>query len=153
MEKNEEAFLFCLKLIKKRDYSEKEISARLKKKDYDGDTIKDTAARLKAKGYIDDTRVARNVFEKHTVFKPSGAFLIRKKMEERGISEELINEIISGLDEKELLRKAVNNIRKKKVFDRDKLCRKEYWYKRLLSLGFEGELIENNMDIIKEEDN
>ena len=83
---------------------------------------------------LDDDRFARAFVSDYTKLKPKGNRFIYNELLKKGISKEIITELISGRDEKELIKnfiqKKLSNFNKTNLKERQKMIR------RLLNHGF-----------------
>lgn len=99
------AFDMAVSYVEKYVVSEKGIRDYLKKKNFDDSTIKNTIEKLKEYNFVDDRKFAQNYFESLSASK--GKRVIVNKLKEKGISLEIINEIIENVNDEDEIEKAV----------------------------------------------
>lgn len=93
-------FLASLKYLSYRPRSEKEIRDYLKKKlvrfpDLNNSVIDVIVARLKKQKFLNDIEFAKMWVRSRTEFKPKGKRLIVLELKQKGISQEIIEEVFS----------------------------------------------------------
>lgn len=98
------AFDMAVSYMEKYVVSEKGIRDYLKKKNFDDSTIKNTIEKLKEYNFVDDRKFAQNYFESLSASK--GKRVISNKLKEKGISLEIINEILENVDDEDEIEKA-----------------------------------------------
>ncbi len=90
----------ALRSLERRAFSEGELIARLRKKDFAETVARKVVAELVETGYLDDEQYGRAVLRELTRSKPAGLMLLRKKMFEkrieRGMADRLIAEFMEG---------------------------------------------------------
>ena len=122
--------------------SRKEIIDKLKKKKIREEIIERITDLLEKQKYLDDTAYAKNYLEDKLNSKPSGKRLIRMKLHEKGIDNEIIDRTINEnyTDEKEI-ELAARLVEKygKKVKSKDAADKKNKCYRYLISKGFDFE--------------
>ncbi len=84
--------------------SEKGLKDYLKKKGFDEKTIKKCVAKLHEYGFIDDEKFAKNYFE--TLSSRNGKRAIANKLKQKGVSSEIIDNLLSGVEEDDEIEKA-----------------------------------------------
>ena len=87
----------ALMLVSKRSYSIKTLSDRLLLKGYEQNNIKSAVARLTELGYINDEKYALAYAKYLSEKKGKGQYALRKELEEKGISKDLINKALDSL--------------------------------------------------------
>lgn len=85
------------RLLKYRERSEKEIRDRLKVKGFSGDICGKVVSELTEMGYIDDRRFANMAAENIIKFRPGGLMFVRSALRSKGISDEIIDAVISDI--------------------------------------------------------
>jgi len=88
-----EIYHYALKLLERRDYSEKQLRRKLE--DKFGDAPRDIIDQLLAKRFLNDRRFAENFLIKHAGRHSSR---IREALEEAGVASEIIVEAMSSVD-------------------------------------------------------
>ncbi len=91
------AFLMAVSYLEKYNVSKKGVKNYLKKKGIDKDAIDVAIIKLENYGYIDDRTFAKNYFE--TLCLNKGKRVIIQKLKEKGISEEIISELMENIDD------------------------------------------------------
>ncbi|MDO8460882.1 MAG: RecX family transcriptional regulator [bacterium] len=85
-----------LRFLSFRPRSEKEVKDNLKRKKAGSLVIDKVIIKLKEKKFINDLEFAKWWVEQRTSFKPRGLRLIKIELRQKGISQEIIEEIISN---------------------------------------------------------
>lgn len=96
MEKNQhqpdmtkEAFVAAAKILARQPRTEKEIRQKLIDKDFPAVVVSLVVSRLRQDGYLDDTHYARDFIEQTLRYRPAGRYLLLKKLQARGITNEV----------------------------------------------------------------
>ena len=132
---NKELLNYALRLLNRKDYTEKEIRDKLLKKSQSKDEIDEVIEYLKEKRFIDDVRYAQN----YLYFRLKRGYGKRRVVHEllnKGIAEELIDSVLKteNEDAEEVFLKKLKLLegkknKRKKLFD--------FMYRR----GFDSEKI------------
>lgn len=146
----ERAKNYAFLLLKFRLRSEQEIYARLKKKKFSGQIIKDTLDYLKENKFIDDEYFAKAWIESR-LKNSLGLRKISRELKAKGIAEEIISsrlqEIKEGYCEKDAVKQlAEERLSKLKGVEPQKAKRRLYAY--LLRRGFSPDVIYEALSII-----
>lgn len=98
-EENDQKVVFdmAVSYLEKYVVSEKGLKDYLKKKSFDGKVIEKTVEKLRDYGFIDDEKFAKNYFE--TLNASKGKRAIANKLKEKGISSEIIENLLENVDE------------------------------------------------------
>ena len=131
----------ALGYIARRHHSKNEIRIKLKQKKFDGELIEQTLDQLEQKKYIDDNSFARAFTDEKIKTRNWGRIKIKSELIKRGISTNIIEEIIqekfSGESEieagLELAAKKLRKIKNRK-FESDKV--KSNIFSFLISRGY-----------------
>ena len=99
------AFDMAVSYLEKYNVSQKGIKDYLKKKNFDQQTINSTIEKLQEYGLVDDEKFAKNYFESLSTSK--GKRAIANKLREKGISSEIIDELLENVEEDDELEKAI----------------------------------------------
>ena len=91
------AFLMAISYLEKYNVSEKGLKDYLKKNGMDKDAIMHACEKLQEYGYINDENFAKAYFE--SLKDNKGKRAIANKLKEKGISQEIIDELMQGVDE------------------------------------------------------
>lgn len=145
MDEKNQAMIFAMKLIGLRRRSVFEIEDRLKRKNYQNETISEVVEELKKFKYLDDEAFAESFINDRINLKPCGKRLIKRELQNKNVSAEIIENKLNLLidDNKELElaeRLALKKIRLMgNIADKNKVCRKLTAY--LSSRGFSFDII------------
>ena len=100
---NKNPLTLALKKLSVRAYSQKELESYLVKYDFSREQIKEVLVQLLSWGYLNDQRYAVNLLNYYTNHKQYGYFFIYKKLQEKGLSEQIITAVLIDYDEQEEL--------------------------------------------------
>lgn len=84
-----------------RPRSEAEIRQRLQRHGFDGEVMDKTLARLKEQGLVDDTAFAQFWKENRETFSPRSRRLTTLELKRKGLSSDIIEQVISEFDDRE----------------------------------------------------
>lgn len=98
----EVAYLKAIKYLDYRERSEAEIRIHLNKRDINESVIEDVIDRLLRSGLVDDRRFAANWVENRLEFRPRGRRALFYELRQKGISEEIIQEMLDSINDEEL---------------------------------------------------
>lgn len=124
----------ALRYLGTRSRSTKEIENHLKKKHYPGTAIAMTIARLREQKYLDDESFARSWVRNRARFKPRSRVILRQELKQKGISTDIINNVIETVDEVEMACISI----KKRLRSWENLNRQELRLKALRYLNNAG---------------
>lgn len=139
----EKAKKYVLWLLGKKDYSENEIIIKLKRKNYDEEVIKKILSFIKEYNIIDENRIINSTIEKHTKYNLQSPYIIKKKLLQKGISKEKIEEKLKDIDEFEIAYQIALKKKEKLLKNKVKYDIKPYLYKYLSTKGFNYDIIED----------
>jgi len=91
-----------LHIIGRRSHSEHELQQKLYYKKYSYDDIEKVILRLKEYGYINDTELAKNLFNKYL---QAGKYSVKQiiyKLKQRGLPDAIIHNIVNSHDDIDL---------------------------------------------------
>lgn len=78
------------RLISRRDRTEREIRSALREEGVTSpEVVEDVVSSLRGQGYLDDRRLASNLINYLAEHKPSGPHLLRRKLRELGVGDEV----------------------------------------------------------------
>ncbi len=105
-EENDEKVSFDMAVgyLEKYSVSEKGLRDYLKKKGFGGKTIKKSVEKLREYGFLDDEKFAKNYFE--TLSSKNGKRAIATKLKQKGVSAEIIENLLSGVEEDDEIQNA-----------------------------------------------
>jgi regulatory protein len=144
----EKFYNYSLRFLSYRQRSEKEVRDKLIAKQVDPQIIEKIILKLKEKRFINDEEFARMWVENRLRFKPRSARLIEMELKQKGISQEIINNIDLAKDNdltsaKKLVKK---RIEKHKNSPKQEIYQKLGQY--LASKGFNWDTIKKSIDEI-----
>lgn len=84
------------RLLAFRARSEKELRDRLTRKGFSPGTVGKSLDSLKACGLVNDAEFGRQWVENRQNFKPQSAFLTRRELKEKGLSEDIIEKAVKN---------------------------------------------------------
>jgi regulatory protein len=131
-------------LLSYRQRSRKELEKKLKEKKISGKNINKVLDYLEGKKFINDNEFAKMFFESLVSRKPVGKSLLKRKLKEKGIEDEIIENLISAKFNDDVeMDSAVLLLRKysKKIDELDKHSKKKKIYQVLYSRGFGYDVI------------
>jgi len=93
--------------LARREHSRLELAGKLKQKQFPDRTIQIVLNQLEAQGQLDDRRFARAWIRRRNAYHPRGRHMLALELAQKGISSEVIDEILSELlphtDEEQLI--------------------------------------------------
>jgi len=151
---NYSAYDLAVKFIGTKFRSCLEVHDYLEKKEVDKDIIHEVIDKLKTQKYLDDFLFAKAFVNDRIKFTNNGPYKIKKELDEKGVSNSIIDDVLSIFDfslEKEKLNKLVpkyvNTIRNKSYsMMKNKVC--EYF----TNLGYSKSLVIEILDDIDYDD-
>lgn len=147
MDSFEKLYNKALRFLSFRPRSEKEIRDYLQKKNSDPQTAQKIIDKLKEYNFINDNEFARLWFESRIKLKPRAKRVIKMELKQKGISEELIDEVFENTnsDDKELALILAEK-RVKRYVKEEPQKAKEKMYRFLISKGFNYDTIKDVVD-------
>ncbi|MDA3871798.1 MAG: regulatory protein RecX [Candidatus Marinimicrobia bacterium] len=132
-------------LLTYRDHSVYELKVKLRKRNFDEKVIDKTVEYLLENGYLNDKKFSEIYLNELLNTKRSGMMIIRKKLFQKGLSRELINNLLNDLDDEIFHNNCLFHLQKKR-----KLLEKKHdeniknkLYNYLSRKGFRYEIILN----------
>lgn len=89
----------AMRFLSYRPRSQAEVQQHLQKKGYSETAIHDVIERLTAVDLLNDESFARYWVEQRETFKPRGQFALMQELQQKGIHPQIINRVLSELDE------------------------------------------------------
>lgn len=102
-------FNAALRYLGYRPRSESEIKQRLQRHGFEGECVAKTLARLKEQGLLDDMVFAQYWRENRETFSPRSRRLTKLELKRKGLSNEIIEQTISEIDDKDSAYRAALN--------------------------------------------
>lgn len=88
----------AVKYLSYRLVSEAQLFAKLQNKGYDEDVIWDVINELKSIGYINDLIYAQKYIYERIKLKPKSKKMLRMELKSKGVSEDIINQVLEEMD-------------------------------------------------------
>lgn len=129
-----------------REHSRKEIITKLQRKQFTGDVVEKTLSRLDELGLLDDRSFALNYVGSRSKKKPSGHYKLRYELRQKGISEEVIDEVLSEYDSSSHCLDAA--LKKLPFLKGDDRYRRRKLHAFLMNRGFDSQTIRDTLDRI-----
>jgi regulatory protein len=128
-DEEEQAYQKSLHYLSYRNRSEAEIRRHLEKKELSSSAISAALERLKEQDLVDDLNFAQEWVENRNTFRPRGKKALSNELYQKGISREIIQEVLQDLDESELARQlAQKKMSRVQGLDREDFQKKLYGY-------------------------
>src|SRR3954471_21756892 len=138
------AYIDGLKMLGRRELSEKQIRQRLARKEYEPDEIDEAVARLREERAINDQRVAEAIARMETGIRKRGKVRVRMQIERAGIAKETakgaLDEVLGSIAAEALLDASLQ----KRLRARETIAdEREYarLFRYLLGQGFESDRV------------
>jgi regulatory protein len=149
-DEKEAAYQQALRLLNNRYRSTAEIRKSLEKKEYPVEVIEGTLSRLADSGLVNDDHFARMWVDNRTEFRPRSKWALSVELRQRGLSQEIIDKSIEGVDDEELAYRAgMKHV--KKLDASDWLIYRKQMCNFLIRRGFNYEIARNTTRRIWEE--
>jgi regulatory protein len=131
----ERAHQIALNLLSYRPRSSEEIRRNLNGKDFSQQAIETALQRLENVGLVDDLEFARYWVEQRRDFKPRGSAMLQHELRQKGISRQIIDQVLLTVDEESLADRAARAwLEGKRNLDPEDAKRKLHGY--LVRRGF-----------------
>ena len=138
------AYIDGLKMLGRRELSEKQVRQRLARKEYAPDEIDDAVTRLREERAIDDQRVAEAIARMETGIRKRGKVRVRMQLERAGIAKDTakqaIDDVFEGLDGDALLESSL----RKRLRGRESIADEREFarlFRYLIGQGFESDRV------------
>lgn len=92
-----------------RPRSTAEVRSYLKRKGFDSIVVDDVIGQLRGREYLDDIAFARYWIEQRQTHRPRGAYALRYELLQKGIPAEIIESLVTDVNEKDAALRAVEN--------------------------------------------
>ena len=138
------AYIDGLKLLGRRELSEKQVRQRLARKEYEQDEIDEAVARLREERAIDDQRVAEAIARTETGIRKRGKVRVRMQLERAGIAKDTaraaIDSVFDAIDDAALLESSL----RKRLRGRETIADEREFarlFRYLIGQGFESDRV------------
>jgi regulatory protein len=138
------AYIDGLKMLGRRELSERQVRQRLARKQYSQDDIDEAVARLRAERAINDQRVAEAIARTETGIRKRGKVRVRIQLERAGIAKETartaIDDVFGAIDDDALLQASLQ----KRLRGRDTIADDREFarlFRYLIGQGFESDRV------------
>ena len=137
------AYTEGLKLLARRELSERQLRQRLARRGFEPDAIAEAVVRLKETRALDDERVAGAIARMESGIRRRGPLRIRQRLAAAGITGALadraIDEVMEGVDIEALLASAVERRLGDGAIDDDRTMAR--LFRQLTAQGFEADRV------------
>ena len=138
------AYIDGLKMLGRRELSEKQVRQRLARKEYGQDEIDEAIARLRDERALDDRRVAEAIARTETGIRKRGRVRVRLQLERAGIAKDTaraaIDSVFDAIDDSELLESSL----RKRLRGRETIADEREFarlFRYLIGQGFESDRV------------
>jgi len=138
------AYIDGLKMLGRRELSEKQVRERLARKAYEPDEIDEAVTRLREERAINDQRVAEAIARMETGIRKRGKVRVRMQLERAGIPKETakqaIDSVFEGIDDEALIEASL----RKRLRGRDTIADDREFqrlFRYLVGQGFESDRV------------
>ena len=127
-----ECYSYLIKILNLKDYSKQELINKSLQKNFTEIETIETIERILNLNYINDRRLADNILEFYS--KNHGGYMIRQKLEQRLIEEDIIESVLENLemDYSEITRTVTTK------FDPTEFKQKQKAYRYLMTRGYDS---------------
>ncbi|NEX13544.1 MAG: regulatory protein RecX [Prosthecochloris sp.] len=143
---DKKAFDLAIRLLGEREHSRKEIITKLERRKFSEAAIDKTLERLDQLGLIDDRSFAEHFVGSRSRKKPSGKYKLRYELFQKGISETIIDEVLSDYDSSAHCLDAA--MKKFPFLKGDDHYKRKKLYAFLANRGFDSHSIRETLDQI-----
>ena len=138
------AYVDGLKMLARRELSEKQVRDRLARKGHESDTIDDAVARLRAERALDDARVAEAIARTETGIRRRGKLRVQMQIQRAGIdkstAKHAVDQVFDTIDDNALIEASLQKrLRGHDTIADDREFQRLYRY--LAGQGFESDRI------------
>ncbi len=142
------AYIDGLKMLGRRELSEKQVRQRLARKEHEPDEIEEAVTRLREERAINDVRVAEAIARTETGIRKRGKIRVRMQLERAGIAKDVakqaLDEVFGALDEEALIEGSLRKrLRGRESIADDREFQRLFRY--LIGQGFESDRVMNTL--------
>lgn len=138
------AYIDGLKMLGRRELSERQLRQRLARREFDQDEIDGAITRLREERAIDDRRVAEAIVRTETGIRKRGRVRVRVQLERAGIAKDTakaaIDSVFEAIDDSELLESSL----RKRLRGRESIADEREFarlFRYLIGQGFESDRV------------
>lgn len=144
----ERLYSYGIWLLGRKDYTTFEITQKMKNYQPDEKIIQEIVDKLVSSGYINDERRATNIVNSY--IKKESSYKIKRRLSEKGISKDMIEDVIrDSVDDGTEMEMAANMLIKKfKFYDKEK---QQKYCAYLAGRGYGWDIISKAIDRLKDE--
>ena len=143
---DKEAFDLAIRYLGNREHSRKEIIVKLERKKFNQEAIETALNRLDELGLLDDRSFAMNYVGSRSRKKPLGRYKLRYELLQKGIAEEVIDEVLNEYDSSTHCLDAA--LKKLPFIKGDERYRRKKLHAFLMNRGFDSQTIRETLDQI-----
>ncbi|UZJ38104.1 MULTISPECIES: regulatory protein RecX [unclassified Prosthecochloris] len=143
---DKKAFELAIRYLGNREHSRKEIVTKLERRQFSPEAVKKTLERLDELGLLDDRSFALNYIGSKSRKKPSGRYKLRYELLQKGVSEEIIEEVLNEYDSSGYCLDAA--LKKLPFLKGDDHYRRRKLHTFLMNRGFDSQTIRQTLDQI-----
>ncbi len=138
------AYIDGLKMLGRRELSEKQVRQRLARKEHEPDEIEEAVTRLREERAINDVRVAEAIARTETNIRKRGKVRVRMQLERAGIARDVakqaLDEVFGALDDQALIEGSLHKrLRGRESIADDREFQRLFRY--LIGQGFESDRV------------
>ena len=138
------AYDSAIRMLTRRDHTEKELVYKLSRKKFDAADIENTVKRCRELGYVDDAKTATAMAKQMTA-RGNGPFKIRRALEQKGVDDAAIQRALTHCgsedDQVESARNVMKRIRYRLYRESDFQKRRALAYRFLMGRGFSVDVV------------
>lgn len=134
----------AVRLLARRDHTEKELVYKLRQRKFDAAAIDDALQRCRDLGYVDDARTAA-MMAAHMASRGNGPLKIHRTLHQKGVDEAIIERALNGCGDEDAQVESARYILKRIRFrlnrETDRQKKRIKAYRFLTGRGFTSEVI------------
>ncbi|NTV02244.1 MAG: recombination regulator RecX [Chlorobiaceae bacterium] len=140
----EEAVRNGIRLLGLRAHGRAELSSKLRKKGFEPSIVEAAIARLESLGLINDRTFAESFVESMSRRRPEGKMKARVRLLQKGLPEEVVEEMLAGYDQVAMCRAAAEKKMRTLTGPQETKLKKLETFLR--NRGFDWQTIKETMD-------
>jgi regulatory protein len=142
----DDAVRYSIRLLGLRAHGRSELYAKLKKKGFKPAVVEAAIARMESLGLIDDRSFAAGFVESMSRRRPEGKLKTRARLLQKGLSEEVAEEMLTGYDPAAMCRAAAEKKMRTLTGPHETKLKKLETFLR--NRGFDWQTIKETVDIV-----